>query len=57
MIAFGRKTNFITTLNNNPMKNAIYVILFVIITGLAASCTDENIRPQTGNGTQDVQDV
>jgi len=39
------------------MKNVIYVILFVIITGLAASCTDENIRPQTGNGTQDVQDV
>lgn len=39
------------------MKKLIYVTLFLIITGLATSCTDENIRPQTGNGTQDVQDV
>ncbi len=39
------------------MKKLIYVTLFVIITGLATSCTDENIKPQTGNGTQDTQKV
>ncbi|GAB1445482.1 hypothetical protein MASR2M41_11820 [Flammeovirgaceae bacterium] len=39
------------------MKKLIYVTLFIIITGLATSCTDENIRPQTGNGTQDSAEV
>lgn len=32
------------------MKNFIYVILFVLIAGIAASCTEENIQPQSGNG-------
>ena len=39
------------------MKNVIYVILFVIITGLASSCTDENIGTSRPEMAQDVQDV
>ncbi|MEQ8303673.1 MAG: hypothetical protein RIB47_09805 [Cyclobacteriaceae bacterium] len=36
------------------MKKFIYVTLFVIITGLASSCTEEEIRPQGGTGGTDT---
>ncbi|MGE0589153.1 MAG: hypothetical protein AB7O48_11315 [Cyclobacteriaceae bacterium] len=32
------------------MKKIVYVLLFVLINGLASSCTEENIQPQSGNG-------
>jgi len=32
------------------MKKFIYITLFVLITGLASSCTEENITPSSDTG-------
>lgn len=32
------------------MKKLIYLVIFVIVAGIATSCTEENIQPQGGNG-------
>jgi len=37
------------------MKKFIYVTLFVLITGLASSCTEENITPRGGEGHGETQ--
>ncbi|MGE0589154.1 MAG: hypothetical protein AB7O48_11320 [Cyclobacteriaceae bacterium] len=32
------------------MKKLIFAILFVLTAGVAVSCSEENIEPQSGNG-------